>query len=124
MANLIHDNVFNAALDYVELCTEAEVRAAASSVLVDSVTLDSGNFTQGAGSPSGRRTQCLVSAASDMKAIAVDSAGTATKVTLLRSIGSAMTPVVHADLSGSVVLGASDEVNLGAFYVQFPDATA
>ena len=96
----------------------------ASSVLVDAIVLDSGNFTQGAGSPSGRRTQCLVSAASDMKAIAVNSAGAATKVTLLRSIGSAMTPVVHADLPSTVSLGASDEVNLGTFYVQFPDATA
>ena len=123
MADFLHDNVFNAALDYVETCTEAEVRTAGSSVLVDGVTLDSGNYSQGAGSPTGRRTQCLVSAASDMKAISVSSAGAAAKVTLLLSIASSMTPIVHADLPSTVSLGASDQVNLGTFYVQFPDAT-
>ncbi len=124
MADFLHDNVFDAALDYVMSCTEAEVRTAAEAVLVDAIVINSGNFgAKEAGSPSGRRVQCLVSDASDMKAIAVNSAGAAAKVTLLLSIGSAMTPVVHADLPSAVSLGASDEVNLGTFYVQFPDAT-
>lgn len=124
MADYLHDNVFDAALDYVMACTEAEVRASAESVLVDSITLDSGNFgSKVAGSPSGRRVQCLVSDSNDMKAIAVSSTGAAHHVTLLRSIGSAMTPVVHADLPSAVSLLSTDEVNLGTFYVQFPDAT-
>lgn len=119
MADFLHDNVFNAALAVVEACDGAEVRATGSSVLVSAVTLNAGNYSQGAGSPTGRRTQCLVSSASDMKAISVDTGGAATKVALIDSA----TTIVLADLPSTVSLGSSDQVNLGTFYVQFPDAT-
>ena len=123
MADLIDDTVFNAALDLIETADNAQVRTSGSSVLVDcqvnSVTLDSGNFTQGPGSPSGRRTQCLVSAASDMKAISVSAGGAANQVALLDS---ASTVLAMADLPAPVSLGSSDQVNLGPFYIQFPDA--
>ena len=120
MADFLHDNVYDAALAIVAACDQAEVRTSASAVLVDAVVLDSGNFgSPVAGSPSGRRIQCLVSAASDMKAIAVNSAGLANQVALIDSV----TDIVIADLPSTVSLGASDEVNLGTFYVQFPDAT-
>ena len=44
MADFLHDNVLDAALAYVVTCTEAEVRAAGSSVLVDAIVIDSGNY--------------------------------------------------------------------------------
>lgn len=119
MADYLADAVFNAALAVVEACDQAEVRTAASSVLVDSITLDSGNFTQAAGSPTGRQTTCLVSQASDMKAIAVSTTGAAAKVALIDSV----TDIVLADLSSPVSLLSTDEVNLGTFVVLFPDAT-
>lgn len=119
MADYLHDNVFNAALAIVEACDQAEVRNASSAVLVDAVTLDASNYSRQGGSPTGRRTQCLVSDSSDMKAISVDTGGSATKVALIDSA----TTIVLADLPSTVTLGSSDQVNLGTFYVQFPDAT-
>ncbi len=120
MADFLNDSVFDAALAVVVACDQAEVRTAGSSVLVDAIVLNSGNFgSPEAGSPSGRRVQCLQSDANDMKAIAVNSAGAAAKVALIDSV----TDIVLADLPSAVSLGASDEVNLGTFYVQFPDAT-
>ena len=120
MADFLHDNVYDAALAVVALCDKAEVRTSASAVLVGSVTLDAGNFAAPEnGTSSGRRMQCLVSSAADMLAIAVSSAGSANQVALLDSA----TTIIIADLPSVVSLGASDEVNLGTFYVQFPDAT-
>jgi len=117
---LIANSVFDAALGIVDNCNKAQVRAAGSSILVNSITLDGSNFGaagDNSGSGGGRKIQCLVSSASDMKAISVSSAGTAAKVALL--ISSAVTVV--ASLASSVALGASDQVNLGTFSVILKD---
>lgn len=111
---IIADTVFDAALGIVDNCNKAQVRKATSGILINSITLDAGNFGaagDNAGSGGGRKMQCLVSSASDMKNIAVTSAGTATKIALL--ISAAVTTV--ADLTSGVVLGASDSINLGTF---------
>jgi hypothetical protein len=121
MADIIANAVFDAALGMVDNCTEAEVRNASSAVLVDGITLNAGNF----GSPEdnssggGRRIQCLVSSASDMKAISVSSAGAAAKVALIYSGAD----YIVSELASAVSLGASDQVNLGAFYVILKDPT-
>jgi len=118
---LIADSVFDAALGIVDNCNKAQVRTSGSSILINSITLDTGNF----GSPEdnssggGRRIQCLQSSANDMKAISVTSAGAAKKIALL--VTSALTIV--ASLSSAVSLGASDQVNLGTFYVILKDPT-
>jgi len=119
---LLADTVFDAALGIVDNCNKAQVRTSASSILVDSVTLDSGNFgsiIDNSGSGSGRKIQCLVSAASDMKAISVSTGGAAKKVALL--ISAAVTVV--ASLTSAVSLGSSDQVNLGTFSVILKDPT-
>lgn len=119
---LIHDDVFDAALTEVATATEAEVRAAGSSVLVDGITLNSGNYGSlgdNSGSGGGRKVQCLVSDASDMKNISVSSAGSATKVALKDA--SAVVLVVASIASSPKSLGASDQVNLGTFSVILKD---
>ena len=123
----IADAVFDAALGIIDNSTSCQVRTSASSVLVDtvtnSVTLDGSNFGAPTNGSTGRKIQCLVSAASDMKAISVSSAGTANKVAIGISSGSSMVDYVIADLASSVVLGASDQVNLGTFSVTLADPT-
>jgi len=93
--------------------------------VVNAIALTSGNF----GSPvnnssagAGRKIQCLVSSASDMKNISVNSAGSATKVALKNSAGTIT--LVEASISSSPVsLGASDQVNLSTFSVILRDPT-
>ena len=119
---LIADTVFDAALGIVDNCNKAQVRTAGSSILINSITLNAGNFGSpgdNSGSGGGRKIQCLVSSASDMKAISVSSAGSAAKIALL--ISSAVTVV--ASLASTVTLGASDQVNLGTFSVILKDPT-
>ena len=119
---LIANSVFDAALGIVDNCNKAQVRTSASSILINSITLDGSNFgaaTDNSGSGGGRKMQCLVSAASDMKAISVTSAGAAKKIALL--VSSAVTVV--ASLTSAVSLGASDQVNLGTFSVILKDPT-
>lgn len=117
---LIHNDVFDAALTEVATCTEAEVQTSASSVLVDGVVLNSGNF----GSPAeytsgGREIECLQSSASDMKNIAVSTGGNAYKVALKDASAAVL---IEADISSApVVLGSSDQVNLGTFKVILAD---
>jgi len=123
---LLSDSVFDAALSYIKTnCNQAEVRASASSVLIDSITLDSGNFgspVNNSGSGLGRKIQCLVSSASDMKTISVSSAGSAQKVALLNSSASSQTDHAIASIaSAPVSLGASDQVNLSTFSVILKD---
>ena len=120
MAKALSDAVFDAALNVVASCTEAEVRKVSSGILVDAIVLDAGNYTgPAAGSPSGRQITCLVSAASDMKAISVGTAGAAKKIALKLST----TDHVIAELTTPVSLGASDQINLGTFIVLLPDPT-
>ena len=120
MAKVLSDTVFDGALAVVKSCNKAQVRTSASSILINSITLNSANYTgPGAGSPSGRQITCLVSSANDMKAISVTSAGAAKKIALLLS--SALHVV--AELTSAVSLGASDQVNLGTFIVLLPDPT-
>lgn len=119
---VIADTVFDAALGIVDNCNKAQVRTVGSSILIDSIALDSGNFGSigdNAGSGGGRKIQALVSAASDMKAISVTSAGAAKKIALLTS--AAVTIV--ASLTSAVSLGASDQVNLGTFSAILKDPT-
>ena len=121
-----HNDVLDAALGLIDDCTECEVRAAASSVLVDAIVLTAGNFGaagDNSGAGLGRKMQCLVSSASDMLAISVNSAGSAAKVVLLKSIASAMTVYAVADVSPAVTLGGSDQINLGTFSAIFKDPT-
>lgn len=118
--SLIANSVFDAALDIVNNCNKCQVRTSASSILINSITLDAGNYgaaTDNSGSGGGRKMQCLVSDSSDMKAISVASAGAAKKIALL--ISSAVTIV--ASLTSAVSLGASDQVNLGTFSVILKD---
>lgn len=120
MAATLADTVFDAALGTVDNCNKCQVRTAASSILIDNITLDAGNFGaagDNSGAGGGRKMQCLVSSASDMKAISVTSAGAAKKVALL--ISAAVTAV--AELTSAVSLGASDQVNLGTFSVILKD---
>ena len=120
---MLADSVFDAAGAVVMTCNKAQVVKSSSAVLINSITLDSGNFSgsndYSSGSSAGRNTTCLSSAASDMKAISVSSAGAAKKIRLL--VSSAVTVV--AVLSSAVSLGASDQVNLGTFSVIFIDPT-
>ena len=119
---LIADTVFDAALGIVDNCNKAQVCTIGSSILINSITLDGGNFGaagDNSGAGGGRKIQCLVSSSSDMKAISVTSAGAAKKIRLL--ISSAVTVV--ASLTSAVSLGASDQVNLGAFSVILKDPT-
>ena len=117
---VLSDTVFDAALAVIKSCTEANVITSADSILIDAITLDSANYTgPAAGSPTGRQITCLVSAASDMKAISVGTGGAAKKINLM------LASVVHATavLTSAVSLGASDQVNLGTFVVLLPDPT-
>ena len=120
---LFHDNVIDGALSVIATCNNAQVLNASSAVLVDTSipALDSGNFGAIANNSSGggRKIQCLVSQASDMKSIAVDSAGSATKVALRLSSAT----YVVASLPSTVTLGASDLVNLGTFSAAIKDPT-
>ena len=128
MAKQIENIVFDAALGIVDNCTSCEVRTSASSVLVDlvtnSVTLDGSNFGSPAeNSGGGRKIQCLVSSASDMKAISVSTGGSAKRVAIGVSSASSMVDYVVAELTSAVSLGSSDQINLGTFSVKFADPT-
>ena len=117
---ILADTVFDAALGIVDNCNKAQVVTSASSILINSITLDASNFgAAGDYASGGREMQCLVSSASDMKAISVTSAGAAKKIRLL--ISSAVTVV--AVLTSAVSLGSSDQVNLGTFSVILKDPT-
>ena len=123
---VFHDDVLDAGLDLVDDCTECEVRTAGSSVLVDAIVLDAGNYgspINNSGAGLGRKMQCLVSSANDMLAISVSSAGDAAKVVLIKSIASTPTDYCVADVSPPVTLGASDQINLGTFSAIFKDPT-
>jgi hypothetical protein len=121
---LIHNDVFDAALTEVATANKAEVRTAASAVLVGSITLDASNYGaigDNSGSGGGRKRQCLVSSTSDMKNISVTNAsgGSATKVALVDA-GSADL-IVASISSAPKALGASDQVNLSTFSVILKD---
>lgn len=123
---LIHNDVFDAALEYISTnAKEAEVQNASGTALVDAIALDSGNFgsaIDNSGAGGGRKIQCLTSSASDMKTISVNSAGSATKVALKDSAGT--TTLIEASVaSAPVSLGASDQVNLSTFSVIIKDPT-
>ena len=115
--------VIDAALTYISTnCVEANVKDAAT-IIVDAITINSGNFGAiGSGSSGGRKIQCLVSSASDMAGIAVNgSSGSADTVALLDA--SAAVHVV-ASISGSdVALTSADSVDLGTFSITIADPT-
>lgn len=120
---LIHDDVFDAALNYIsDNATEAEIQNASGTALVDGITLTAGNFTgpsDNTAGGGGRSLTCLTSDASDMKAIDVDSAGSATRVVL--KTASAVEIIQASFTSAPVSLGASDQVNLSTFDVILQD---
>jgi len=120
--------VIDAALNYIKSnCNKAQAVTSASAVLVstvaNSVTLNAGNYGSAgdnSGSGGGRKIQCLVSSASDMKSVSVSSAGSIAKVRLLAS----STVHVTASISGSPVnVGADDKVNFGTLSVIIKDPT-
>lgn len=126
--SLLSNSVFDAALSYISTnCNQAEVRTSSSGVLIDSITLDSGNFasiTDNSGSGGGRKLTCLQSSASDMKNISVSSAGSAQKVVLLNSSASSQADHAVASLtSAPIALGVSDQVNLSTFDIILKDPT-
>lgn len=121
---LIHDDVFDAALEYISSnAVEVEVRKTSSGILVSAVTINSGNFgAAGDYASGGRKIECLTSSASDMLAISVDAAGDATHIALLTASGAAVL-VTASITSAPVTLGASDQVNLSTFSVILKDPT-
>lgn len=122
---LIADSVFDAALSYIKTNgDEAEVQNASGSALVDAIALNSGNYgspVNNSGAGGGRKIQCLVSSASDMKTISVNSAGSAAKVAIKNASGAVL--VTASIASAPISLGASDQVNLGTFSVILKDPT-
>ena len=125
MTATIADAVFDAALSYIATNADgAQVQSAASAVLVGAtpIALTADNFGSpgNGGTGGGRKITCLVEDAGDMSNIAVDSAGSATKVVLLDGVA----VLIEADITGApIALGASDQVNLGTFDVQLKDPT-
>lgn len=121
MANLAN-GVLDAALNYIATNgVEAEIQDSSSTALVDSVTLDSGNYgtvADNTGAGGGRSIECLVSDASDMDGIAVTANGTATKGVIKNAGGDVL---VSADLSASVALTTADQVNIGTITVILED---
>jgi hypothetical protein len=118
----LSNSVLDAALDYISTnCNKAQVVTSASAVLVNSVTLNAGNFGAAAdnsGSGGGRKKLCLVSSASDMKSIAVTGSGNAYKVRLLAT---STVHVVASIASAPIALTSTDFVNLGTFNVIIRD---
>ena len=121
---LLHDNVIDAALNYIKANGDGvQVRDASSAVLVSTEALDSANYgsaIDNSGGGGGRKIQCLVSAASDMKNIGVDASGAATKVAILDS---ATVIVVASIASAPKSITTADQVNLGTFSVIIQDPT-
>jgi hypothetical protein len=123
---LLHNNVFDAALSHISSNgVEAEVQNSTGSPLVDSVTLDTGNYgspqDNASSSGGGRKITCLTSSASDMKNISVTSAGSA-YTTAIKNASN--TELVAASItSAPISLGASDQVNLSTFDVILKDPT-
>jgi len=119
---LFHDDVFDAALSYISTNgVEAEVQEADDTVLVDSITLNSGNYgspENNSGTGLGRRMQVFVNDADDMKTIAVTVAGTATKVAIKNAGGTVLTEV---DLTAGVALTTADTVDLEPIYLILKD---
>ena len=114
--------VIDAALSYISTnCNKAQIVTSASSVLVNSVTLDASNFGaagDNSGSGGGRKMQALVSSASDMKSISVTGSGSAAKVRLLAS---STVHVVGSITSAPVALTSTDKVNLGTISIIIKD---
>ena len=118
----LSNSVFDAALNYVKAnCNKAQILDASNSVLVNSVTLNSGNYGSAGdngGAGGGRKIQALVSSASDMKSIAVTGSGSATKVRLLAS------STVHVEASitsAPVAISSTDKVNIGTVSIILKD---
>lgn len=127
--NLIHDDIFDAALNLIISTTDKiQVRKTSGGVLVstsansNSITLDASNWaTVGAGSPSGRDITAAVSKSSDLASLAVGAAGAATHVAL---VDSAQVQVQANITSEPISIGASDLVNIGSFTITLLDPTA
>jgi len=127
--NLIHDDIFDAALNLIISTTDRiQVRKSSGGVLVDtigasnSVTLDASNWAAvGAGSPSGRDITAAVSSGSDLAGLNVTAAGAATHIAL---VDSAQVQVQANITSEPISIGASDTVNIGSFTITITDPSA
>ncbi len=124
--SLIHNDVFDAALTHIKNNgVEAEIQNSTGSPLVDSVTLDTGNYgspqDNASASGGGRKMTCLTSSASDMKNISVNSAGSA-YTTVIKN-ASAAELIAASITSAPISLGTSDQVNLSTFSVILKDPT-
>lgn len=120
----LSNSVIDAALNYISTnCNKAQVVTSVSAILVNSITLNAGNYgsaVDNSGSGGGRKIQCLQSSTSDMKSIAVTGSGNAYKVRLLAT----STVHVTASISGApVALTSTDLVNLNTFSVIIRDPT-
>ena len=127
MTAAIHDRLFDAALNYLKTNgLEAQVRTAASAILIDNIALNAANYTGPADSDvggGGRMLTCLVEDAGDMSGIPVDTGGDASLVTICDGSSSSLI-LVQADITGATItLGADDEVNLSSFKVALKDPT-
>lgn len=127
MTATIHDNVFDAALNYIKTNgVVAEVREADETVLA-TLVLDTGNYTgpsDNGGAGGGRKLVCLVNDGGDTQNIEVESpGGDATKV-VITDDDSVPNILVSTDITDSPkALGADDQVNLGTFEVILKDPT-
>lgn len=125
--SLLHDNVFDAALNYISSNgVTAEVQNSTGSALISGIALTAGNYgspvNNTSSSAGGRTITCLTSSASDMKNISVGIAGSATKVAIKDASASTPNTLVVASIaSAPIALGASDQVNLSTFSVILKD---
>lgn len=120
--SLFHDDVLDEALEYISTNgVEGEIQESDGTVLVDGITLNSGNFGSAEDNPNtglGRRMQAFVNDTGDMDTIAVTVAGTATKAVIKNGTG---TVLAEADLPSSIALLTSDTVDLDPVYLIFKD---
>jgi hypothetical protein len=114
---LLHDNVFDAALNIIGTSVDKiQVVKASSGVLVSKVSSASDiTFTGPANGSTGRKITF-----DGISSISASASGSATKVRLLKSSGSVV--LVVASITGSPVsIASTDKVNIGSFKVELAD---
>jgi hypothetical protein len=121
----IHDDIFDSALNHIKTNgVEAELRDADGTALIDSITLDSNNYSSPSdneGAAGGRKITCLMEDGGDMTDIAVGTAGSGDHVAIKDGSGNVL---VQADLLGApVALSVSEVVSLDSFDVILKDPT-
>ena len=118
-SKLIHDNVFNAALTYLETNVDKIQVTDGASVLMSHASsasdIASAWTGPGAGSPDGQQIQF-----DGLSSLSASGSGSADQVKLIDSA----TVLLQATLSPtSVNIASSDKVNIGAFTITLRDPT-